>query len=476
MPRPAGSLNLLQPIAVNGKVVKFPRAFLEALQKNNLTGKTVTKVIAKWHQEMAAAGMDDTYIHANRATIAQDGRVLAILKSSLTAVVTPQATSPVVDDEEDDEEVLDLEAEDGNGTHDLTNLTDDELEDLENDEQFGSGAATQTIGLTQAVVAPFTQEQEDAKALSEFRTDDTYFYGVRRQIPKSPLTPVLEAIYVNGVQDIAKVLAARAFATEAVPVMLKGEAGSGKSMTGKYWAYEMGLPFYQCNFDAHVEIDDLVGKYVPGPDGKMQFVDGPVTLALENGGVLALEELNMAKSAVVAFLREVLATKRLMVRTDAGNRVVVAKPGFRVVATQNPKDYAGTNEQSLAELDRFLMVDWEYPSAEREVDILKTNFPKIPVKLLRHLVDFANETRAIKANKPDTTRYVCSLRTLVKICKLITTCGATLRQAVDLCVLTVVKDIDPEEEYKAIKALVDGRFTTDASDMEHGDDEEPISL
>jgi MoxR-like ATPase len=88
---------------------------------------------------------------------------------------------------------------------------------------------------------------------------------------------------------------------------------------------------------------------------------------MESGGILFINELNRLPEGVQNVLLPAIDERMIMV-PRLGE--IKAKPGFLVIATQNPKEFVATSHLSEAILDRFELVVLGYQSEEDEVKIV----------------------------------------------------------------------------------------------------------
>lgn len=132
-------------------------------------------------------------------------------------------------------------------------------------------------------------------------------------------------------------------------VLFYGPAGTGKSMTCKLLAREIGLPIME-TINCTENLDEFIlGKYVPEGD-KIIFKESFVTKAIRDGGAVVFEEINFAKPQHLAFLHSLLDDNGF-VRLDNGE-TVKRNPNFRFFATMNI-GYFGTRELNQATRNRF---------------------------------------------------------------------------------------------------------------------------
>lgn len=456
MSRIEGALNLLIPVNLNGVRWGFPRAYMDNLDAlPNLTEKQRQAVIFLWLRGMQSRGYTPDKIKAIRRTIEDNNDSKLSLGEALKRVLAVPATAPTVaapppppvqqDDEEEDDEseaiTLDDHPPATNGhTTTGTVVTPAPMAPASTEEVIVPKRLTvdgeHTIEVT-------TSQPLRARERMQDITDEYYFHGMKRNIPKDPLTPVMHGVYINGDNPVID----RLFAQGERPLLFVGETATGKTEKAKHLAFETGLRAIVVGHDAHFEVEDALGKVMPtgDPNHPFEFVDGFLTQAFEKGWAYVADEVNTPKAGVIMLYNQINNMEDLIVRTDAGVRQVKRHPNFRFIGTCNPPEsYQGTNEMNLAQLRRFIKFRFDYPTKDKEVTILKSNYPNMPDQYIDQIVDFANEIRAKKKQDPD-TRYVAHLGTLLDICYLVSVIGVSLREAVDIAVMTEVGMVDQEE-------------------------------
>lgn len=70
-----------------------------------------------------------------------------------------------------------------------------------------------------------------------------------------------------------------------------------------------------------------------------------------------------------------------------------AKPGFTIIATQNPEEFVGTSRLSEALRDRYVWVQLEYQSEEEEREIVRVNTGCHNDELIKLAVSIGRRTR-----------------------------------------------------------------------------------
>ncbi len=156
-------------------------------------------------------------------------------------------------------------------------------------------------------------------------------------------------------------------------VLIEGPVGVGKTRLALELIREMKLPSFRVDGDGRFTEQKLTGWFDPPAVlkkgySKSAFSPGPLVQAMEEGGVLFINELNRLPESVQNVLLPAIDER--MVEVPKLGRVI-AKPGFRVVATQNPKEFVATSHLSEAILDRFELVILDYQSEEDERQIVR---------------------------------------------------------------------------------------------------------
>jgi len=200
---------------------------------------------------------------------------------------------------------------------------------------------------------------------------------------------------------------------ENKPVMITGHAGTGKSTTIEQIAArtKQGVIRVECNHD--MLSSDLMGNWKVS-NGSMEWVYGPLPKAMKEGLWLILDEIDFAPAGVLSLLNEVLEPNGNLKIKENGYEQITPHKNFRIFATANTAGamqnfrhlYQGTNIMNEAFLDRWRIHVYDYPTEDREVQILlsKTNHRE---SLARSIVRVANLIRdAFKNEEISTTMGV----------------------------------------------------------------------
>ena len=184
------------------------------------------------------------------------------------------------------------------------------------------------------------------------------------------------------------------------PIFITGLSGNGKTMMIEQIHAELKKELFRVNITIETDEDDLIGHYAL-VDGRTVWQDGPVTMAMERGATLLLDEVDLASNKIMC-LQPVLEGNPLLIKKEG--RIVRPKAGFTVMATANTKGkgsedgrFIGTNILNEAFLERFpITMEQEYPSIsveKRIVTKLMTSLGCLDEEYAGKLVDWADLIR-----------------------------------------------------------------------------------
>ena len=261
---------------------------------------------------------------------------------------------------------------------------------------------------------------------------DSTVHGLQVREPGPKQVPSVRTKYhpssMTGNRDSEEVIA-RALGDLDKPVLLEGEAGTGKNTAVLTLASRTNRPVTRMNFGADTTIFDLIGeKDLVG--GDTVYVLGELAKAALFGWVFVADEINMAEGDITSHLHaiaEEVGRRRLTLRgtgrtltdlppdvewdpeTHLGHYI---HPAFRFVGTANPLSYAGTSEMNDAFRSRFVVLPIEYLPPEAEADLLIEE-TGIDPETARRLTDVAERLR--EAHRRDELETPVSHRELLKV-------------------------------------------------------------
>ena len=147
-------------------------------------------------------------------------------------------------------------------------------------------------------------------------------------------------------------------------LLIRGHAGSGKTMCIIAWASDRGYRYYNISSNIGLEPSHLFGMWIPTEQaGVFKWQDGPVTDLVRNGGVLLLNEIDFMPERITTVLFGLLDDRREIQLLENGGEVIKAHPDLVVIGDHNP-NYRGSRPMNQAWKDRFAHKwDFEYDKA-----------------------------------------------------------------------------------------------------------------
>jgi len=137
-----------------------------------------------------------------------------------------------------------------------------------------------------------------------------------------------------------------------IPVMLEGEAGSGKTTMLMQIAKDLGLKFYSITGTQQTSVANLLGfRSVTGT-----YIGTQLREAYEHGGLFLLDEFDGMNPNTILALNSI--ENGFLAFPD---KVLEAHPNFIMCATVNPANqhaaFTGRSKQDAAAMDRFMDVN-----------------------------------------------------------------------------------------------------------------------
>lgn len=156
-------------------------------------------------------------------------------------------------------------------------------------------------------------------------------------------------------------------------ILLEGPPGTSKSTLLRKIARESNILLYV--FEGNIDLTPakLVGHFNPAKvmaDSYQPeyFEKGPLTRAMEEGGILYIEEFNRMPADVSNVLISPMEEGEMYI--PRYGTVKAVRP-FTVIAAQNPYDDVGTVRISRAFMDRICLIRMDYQSEEEEREIVR---------------------------------------------------------------------------------------------------------
>ena len=178
-------------------------------------------------------------------------------------------------------------------------------------------------------------------------------------------------------------------------ILLEGAPGTSKSTLLRRIASAAGIPFYIVEGNIDLSPAKLVGHFDPSRVMKDSyqpeyFEKGPLTKAMEQGGILYIEEFNRMPADVSNVLISPMEEGEISIPRFGTIKAV--RP-FTVIAAQNPYDDVGTVRVSRAFMDRICLIKMEYQSEEEECEIVRVRTGQNRPMIIALAVDLVRRTR-----------------------------------------------------------------------------------
>lgn len=181
---------------------------------------------------------------------------------------------------------------------------------------------------------------------------------------------------------------------------LTGPTGSGKTSLLEQVAARLQWGVHAVTGHGRMELNDLLGQYMLVDGGAMQWIDGPLTLAVRLGHVLLINEIDAVDPAELIGLNEIVEGKALTIPQTGA--VLTPHPKFRLVVTGNSAGagdqsglYQGVLRQNISFLDRFRLMEVGYPDPDDEMKLLAELVPTMPESLRESMIKVANQIRKV---------------------------------------------------------------------------------
>jgi nitric oxide reductase NorQ protein len=234
-----------------------------------------------------------------------------------------------------------------------------------------------------------------------------------------------------------------------LPVMLKGPTGCGKSRFVERMAWRLQRPLITVACNEDMTAADLVGRFLIDRDGT-RWQDGPLTRAARIGAICYLDEVVEARQDTTVVIHP-LTDHRRVLPLDKKGELVRAHTDFQLVISYNPGYQSLMKDLKQSTKQRFVAMDFNYPSAELEAEIVAHEAGVDPT-IAGKLTEIAARSRNLKGHGLDegmSTRLLVYAGTLI----------ARGIPAVDACRLALVRPLTDDPDLRdALDAAVSTFF------------------
>lgn len=201
---------------------------------------------------------------------------------------------------------------------------------------------------------------------------------------------------------------------------LWGHTGTGKTSLVAEFSARVNAPLYEMTASSEMDVTDLVGNFVM-LDGDTIWVDSPLVMAVQSGGICLINEIDRMRPSVLVALNQ-LRDRQVLSITQKGETVPI-HPDFRLVATGNTCGfgdetgaYPGSTVMDAAFMDGFTTIHVEWLDRRIEEQLLGQSISRIPQMLLDQMSPLAVRcaTESREAFEKGTVAAPLSTRTLLR--------------------------------------------------------------
>ena len=190
-------------------------------------------------------------------------------------------------------------------------------------------------------------------------------------------------------------------------IALMGPRGTGKTTTVRKLASSRNKPLVIIPVHPDMQIEEVRGETVLR-DGCSFFQPGPLVAAAKDGHWVLLDEVNLGRPGLTAWLNPILDDDGIVSIPQTGDQFAV-HPEFRAFLCFNI-GYQGTRALNEALLDRCRVIYFSYWPAPQEIEVLRQRLPRLSNIDLERMVKVANAIRI--ARRKGTVDFDFSIRTL----------------------------------------------------------------
>jgi nitric oxide reductase NorQ protein len=180
---------------------------------------------------------------------------------------------------------------------------------------------------------------------------------------------------------------------QGLPLLLKGPTGCGKTRFVAHMAARLGRPLYTVACHDDLTAADLTGRYLLS-GGETQWVDGPLTRAVREGGICYLDEVVEARKDVTVVLHPLTDDRRILPLERTGE-MLEAPPEFMLVASYNPGYQHVLKSLKPSTRQRFAALSFDFPPPDVETEIVAAE-SGLSKDLCAGLINLARRIRELK--------------------------------------------------------------------------------
>ena len=155
---------------------------------------------------------------------------------------------------------------------------------------------------------------------------------------------------------------------QALPVMLKGPTGCGKTRFVEHMAWRLQRPLVTIACHDDLSASDLTGRWLIR-GGETVWMDGPLAVAARMGAICYLDEVVEARQDTVVVIHPLTDDRRLLPVEKTGE-LIEAAPGFQLVVSYNPGYQHALKDLKPSTRQRFVALEFDFPPEATEAAIV----------------------------------------------------------------------------------------------------------
>ncbi len=271
--------------------------------------------------------------------------------------------------------------------------------------------------------------------------------GVEHDIVQAPQVGEVSPYYEPQGNEVAIFEAAY---KRRLPVMLKGPTGCGKTRFLEFMAFQLKRPLVTVSCHEDLTSSDLVGRFLL-EGSETVWHDGPLTRAVKAGAVCYLDEIVEARTDSTVVIHSLTDHRRKLAIEKKGVEID-AHEDFMLVISYNPGYQTVLKDLKPSTKQRFIAINFDFPSEEVERKILVKEVPGTKPEIAQQLVAIGRKARLLKDHGLEEST---STRALVYAASMI----AAGLDPVTACQVAMVNPItDDAELADALMEIVNAHF------------------